>query len=478
MSFLWHDYETFGTHPAHDRPCQFAAIRTNDQLEPVGEPLSFYCQPPTDALPHPFACLVTGISPQHAQREGVNEARFATRINHEMMEPGTCSVGYNSLRFDDEVSRHLFYRNFFDPYEREYKNGNSRWDLIGLVRMCYALRPQGIEWPMHDDGKPSFRLEDLTAANGIGHQGAHDALADVRATLDLARLLRRAQPRLFTWALEMRNQEQLRQLLDTQHPQMLVHTSGRIPAVRGCTSLVLPLDQLPERRKSVIVVDLMTDPGPLLALDAGDIRDRLFTPAVDLPEGVERIPLKTIAINRCPMLAPAAVLRDTDTDRIGLDVPRCQRHADLIRQQLPALRSKLLEVYQPAPLLSGQDPESMLYSGNFFSPHDRRLMERLRQANPQQLAAGNWPFQDARLPEMLFRYRARNYPDSLSVDEFERWEQQRLQRLHEPTEEGQLGFAAFQQQLEEARLQASDRAPAQALLDQVEAWALELAGER
>jgi exodeoxyribonuclease-1 len=236
----------------------------------------------------------------------------------------------------------------------------------------------------------------------------------------------------------------------------------------------LPLAQIPERKKSIIVVDLMTDPGPLLELDADAITDRLFTPAADLPQGVERIPLKTIAINRCPMLAPAGVLRDTDTDRIGLDAERCRRHAALILPQLRALRSKLLDVYKPAPLLRGQDPDSMLYSGDFFTPHDRRLMEHVRRANPEQLATGNWPFQDSRLPEMLFRYRARNHPASLTAEELRRWEQQRLQRLREPTEAGQLGITAFRQELEEARLQLNGRAEAQALLDQVEAWANEL----
>jgi exodeoxyribonuclease-1 len=164
QTFLWHDYETFGANPALDRPAQFAAIRTNAALEPVGEPLNWYCQPALDVFPHPIASLITGITPQDAQKKGLVEAEFADNIHAEMMEPGTCSAGYNSIHFDDEFSRNLFYRNFYDPYEREYKNNNTRWDLIDLARMCYALRPEGVEWPEHEPGKPSFKLEHLSAA--------------------------------------------------------------------------------------------------------------------------------------------------------------------------------------------------------------------------------------------------------------------------------------------------------------------------
>jgi len=251
-TFLWHDYETFGALPQLDRPAQFAAIRTNAKLEPVGDPINWYCQPARDVLPHPVASLITGITPQDALKKGLVEAEFAAKIHAEMMEPGTCTAGYNSIRFDDEFSRNLFYRNFYDPYGREYKNGNTRWDLIDLARMCYALRPQGIEWPEHEPGKPSFKLEHLSSANHIEHEGAHEALSDVLATIGLARLLQNRQPRLFDWALQMRNQHHVMQMLSPAEPKPLLHTSSRIPATRGCTTLVLPLSIYPDRKKTVI----------------------------------------------------------------------------------------------------------------------------------------------------------------------------------------------------------------------------------
>jgi len=140
-SFYWHDYETFGTDPRSDRPVQFAGIRTDLDLNIVGEPLMVYSKPARDFLPQPEACMVTGISPQIALERGVTEVEFIQQIRDEMMVPNSCSVGYNSIRFDDEATRNTLYRNLYDPYEREYKNGNSRWDIIDLVRTARALRP-------------------------------------------------------------------------------------------------------------------------------------------------------------------------------------------------------------------------------------------------------------------------------------------------------------------------------------------------
>ncbi|MGD9020279.1 MAG: exodeoxyribonuclease I [Lysobacterales bacterium] len=472
-TFLWHDYETFGTHPRFHRPAQFAALRTSMGLEPVGEPLSWHCQPATDVLPHPLACLVTGITPQLAREKGVSEAEFAARIHAEMMEPGTCAAGYNSIRFDDEFSRNLFYRNLYDPYEREWRNNNSRWDLIDLARMCYALRPDGIEWPEHEPGMPSFRLEDLSAANGIEHTGAHEALADVMATIALARLVRARQPRLFDWALGMRDAQKVLDMLGTAQPEPLLHTSSRFPASRGCTSLVLPITLQPDRPKWVVVFDLATDPEPLIGLDADEVHDRVFTPTRDLPEDVERIALKTIKANAVPMVAPAATLKGMDHKRIGLDVERCYANADKLRAVLPSVRAKVMDVFKPLPAGAETDPDHMIYHG-FFPDDDRKLMARIRRTPPAQLATARWPFTDPRLEEMLFRYRARNYPDTLDADEMQRWQAQRKARLETPVDDRLLTPRTYALEIEAAREKHADDRRALALLDQLEAWGAEI----
>lgn len=473
-TFLWHDYETFGAHPQLDRPAQFAAIRTNTDLEPIGEPINWYCQPARDVFPHPVASLITGITPQDAQKQGLIEASFAAKIHSEMMEPGTCSAGYNSIHFDDEFSRNLFYRNFFDPYEREYKNNNSRWDLIDLARMCYALRPDGIEWPEHEPGKPSFKLEHLSAANQIAHEGAHEALSDVLATIGLARLIKTRQPRLYDWALGMRDQHHVMQMLSPANPKPLLHTSSRIPARRGCTTLVLPLSIYPDRKKSVIVFDLMSDPEPLLDLSAEEISDRLFTPASDMPEGVERIQLKAIHSNHVPMIAPQATLKGVDCERIGLDLQRCKEHAEKLLQVLPLVRNKVMDVFKPYHPDGDQNPDHMIYSGGFFSSADRQLMDNIRQTKSAALAQLSWPFKDPRLVEMLFRYRARNFPDTLDPNESEQWQRQRLQRLQHPSDDRQLSPEGFAQVLADERALRQGDNHAQNILDHLEAWGNEL----
>ncbi|MEE4173873.1 MAG: exodeoxyribonuclease I [Xanthomonadales bacterium] len=471
-NFLWHDYETFGTHPAYDRPVQFAALRTDADLNPIGDPMAWFARPMRDSLPHPMACLVTGITPQRAEREGVPEAEFARLVHEQMMEPGTCSVGYNSVRFDDNVSRHLFYRNFYDPYEREYANGNSRWDLIDLVRMCYALRPEGINWPMRaeEPDLPSFRLEDLTAANDIEHAGAHDALVDVEATVALARRLLAAQPKLFAWGLEMRHRDQVEKILSVQSPRPLVLTSGLLPAARGCTTLVLPLAPVPDRPREVVCYDLMSDPAPLMEGDVEAIRAGVFTPAAERAEDEERIPLLSVATNKIPMLAPLGTLKQADLDRIGLDPERCLGHARTLQDALEIVRPKLRQVYERPPFDDPGDPDGALYSGSFFSRKDKAGFTRLRSEPPEALGRFDYPFEDSRIDEMIFRYRARNWPETLSATEQKRWERERLQRLLCDTVPGRLSAADFRVELRDARADHASDPKAQSLLDELAHW--------
>ena len=474
QTFLWHDYETTGIDPRRDRAAQFAAIRTTADLEPIGEPVSLYCKPAPDVLPHPAACLINGITPQQMQRDGVIEAEFATIVHEQMAEPGTCNVGYNSLRFDDEFTRNLLYRNFHDPYEREWKNGNSRWDLIDLARLCYALRPHGIEWPRRDDGTPSFRLEHLASANHIEQRRAHDAVSDVEALIGFARLIRVRQPRLWEFYFGLRRKQRVFELLDVAQMTPLVHVSSRYPASRGCLALVAPLAMHPTLPNGVIVYDLEADPTPLLELDADAIADRVFTARTDLPEDVERIPLKTIHANKSPALAPLSALKGVDLARIALDHGRALAHLQMLRGQ-PGLVAKLHAVFSRGDTRDAPaDPELALYGGGFPSDADKHLFGSVRETPPDQLGSRAFPFRDARYPELLFRYRARNWPDTLDADERKRWEIFRRRRLETATALTTLTldeyFAAI------TRLRAAPALPAAhvPLLDALESWATAL----
>lgn len=427
-TFFIHDYETFGTHPALDRPAQFAGVRTDSEFNPLEEAVCFYCQPADDYLPDPEAVLITGITPQRALREGCCEAEFSARIHEQFTRPGTCVMGYNNIRFDDEVTRHLFYRNFFDPYAWSWKKGNSRWDLIDIVRACYALRPEGIEWPRNDEGAPSFRLEHLTEANQLQHSQAHDALSDVYATLALARLIKQKQPRLFHYFLQLRHKQNVMALLNIAEMTPLVHVSGMFGAHRNNVSLVAPLAWHPENRNAVIVCDLAGDIQPLLTLSPDALRERLYTPRAALADGETPLPLKLVHINKCPVLAPAATLRAEDAARAGLDLAHCRQSLRTLRQS-PQVRENVVTLFaEKAPFAAQPDVDAQLYDG-FFSDADRAAIEIVRQTAPQNLPALALTFQDRRLNELLFRYRARNYPGTLDEQEQYRWLAHRKARL-------------------------------------------------
>ncbi len=470
-SFLWYDLETFGRDPRRTRIAQFAAIRTNADLEPIGEPISLFCQPADDLLPSPEATLITGITPQQAQREGLREAEFFARLHDELARPGTCAVGYNSIRFDDEFIRFGLYRNFYDAYEREWRNGNSRWDLLDVMRLWRALRPEGMEWPRREDGAPSFKLEDLARANDTREGEAHEALSDVRALLGLARKMKQTQPRLWDYALKLRDKRHAASLLDTVNMEPVLHISGKYPASRHCAALVLPLARHPRMESRVIACDLDLDPEALLRLSPDEIADRLYTPAADLPEGESRIPLKEIHSNRCPILVPLQHLREADLERLGLDLPAALANAERLRGA-PGLAEKVRRVFASEAARAPADADAALYDG-FVSDADKRLFPRVRSASVAGLAALAAEFKDPRYPELLFRYRARNWPDSLDGAERGRWDRWRRHRLHRDSGLSEYSFESYFDTLAALRTKR-EAGPDQALLDALERWGRDL----
>jgi exodeoxyribonuclease-1 len=433
-TFLWHDYETFGTDTRRDRPAQFACVRTDAQLNEIGEPLMLYCQPSTDYVPDAGACLITGITPQMAWQHGVTEREFAQRIEAEMAQPGTISVGYNSIRFDDEVTRFMFWRNLMDPYAREWQNQCGRWDLLDVVRMVFALRPEGIAWPTKDDGvTPSFKLEDLARANGLLHEAAHDALSDVYATIALARLVRQHQPKLFDFALALHKKDRVAAELHlpatAQTARPFLHVSGMLGAERGCLAVMWPLASHPTNKNEIIVWDLAQDPSELATLSAEQLRLRMFTRSADLPEGVQRLPIKTIHLNKSPMVvSQLKTLTAAMAQRWHIDMDAALAHAAIARD-LPDMSALWQAVFarQPEPG-APTDPEQDLYAG-FVGSGDRHRLNELRAMGGAQLAQAKTSFDDPRLTELLWRYRARNFADTLSPEEQARWEAHRSARL-------------------------------------------------
>ena len=453
-TFFWYDLETSGTHPASDRIMQFAGRRTDAELRAIGEPHRVFLRLAEDVLPSPEACLVTGFTPQRVAAEGVDEWQALSTIQALLRQPDTCVVGYNNLRFDDEFLRHGFYRNLLDPYCHEWQDGNSRWDLIDLVRAAGALRPEGIRWPT-EDGVASFRLGALSAANGIPHDGPHDALSDVGATIALARLVKEAQPKLWRFALQNRSRQAATDMLLPLGERLCVHVSQRFSNERYCTAPVVSVATHPEIESRVIVVDLSQDVSVLLECDAAQLAERLFGPREDAPE---RPPLETVVLNRCPFLAPINVVRPQDAERLEFDFDAIEKQRRLLAGA-PGLAEKIAAVFRrDEPRAPPEDAEFALYDA-FVEDADKVTLERLQTAlagEPER-----WPgaaFDDGRLRVLGERLKARLRPSELDANERNRWDAHVRQCLREGFGR-RPSLAEFQQEV--AALLAANVDPAE-----------------
>ncbi|WP_194755559.1 exodeoxyribonuclease I [Aliidiomarina indica] len=435
-SIYWHDYEAGGVNPRADRPMQFAGVRTDRDLNIIGKPLSMYCQLSTDYLPHPQACLVTGITPQTANQRGLPEVEFARRILREFSQRETTICGYNNIRYDDEMTRFLLYRNFLDPYAYSWQNDNSRWDLLTLTRAAWALRPEGIQWPQNDAGRVVLKLDQLAPANGIEHTHAHDALADVYASIELAKKIKTAQPKLYDFCFDIRRKQQLAAIVDKAiaGQTLLVHVSGHYGADAGYVRWIMPLGYAPNQANQLVAWRMDCDPEQFAHLSAEEIHALWMTPVADLADQ-PRPGLVTIALNQCPFLAPPMTLSDARAADFGLDrasanAARAQLHANEPLRDRFMQAATLPRVYEEDGQ-NAQDVDVALYSGGFFSQQARSHMDVIHHADPEQLAALDLPFDDTRIPALLFRYRARNFPHTLSSSEQEKWRrfcQERLQQ--------------------------------------------------
>jgi exodeoxyribonuclease-1 len=448
QTILWYDIETFGTNPAWDKVAQFAAVRTDSNFDPIEDPLVLYCKITPDYIPDPMASLITGITPQETLEKGISEYEFIKAINQQFLRPGTCVAGYNSIRFDDEFIRNLYYRNFFDPYVREWSGGNSRWDIIDLVRMTHDLRPEGINWPVNEEGRPVFNLEELTQANGLSHKNAHDALSDVFATIDLARLIHEKQPKLFKYYFKLRKKNEAASLIDLHNPKPLIHTSSMFTNGKGCTGIVLPLTVDPNNRNCILSYDLSEDPGPLLELSVEDIQKRIFTRHDQMPEGIKRIPVKGIHLNKCPAIAPLNTLTEENAIRLGLDIEESMKNYEKLKKG-DQLIQKLHKVFDSKILSEKSDPDFQIYSGGFFHDDDKKAFRKIHERKGKDIFQGDLKFEDPRVPEMLRRFQGRNFPETMTEEEKKRWVSFCAGRiLMPPTDGATSDFGEFNKRLE------------------------------
>ena len=461
QTFFFYDLETSGLNPRQDRIMQFAGQRTDMSLKPIGEPYNLLVTLNDDTLPSPDALMVTGITPQKTVEEGYSEAQFARMLSEEIFTSETIAVGFNNIRFDDEFIRHLLWRNFHDPYEWSWKDGRSRWDLLDVVRLTRALRPEGINWPLDAKGEPSNRLELITDANGIAHENAHDALADVTALIAVTKLIKQKQPQLYDYLLKMRDKKVVQQLVNVDDKKPFVYASGRYDKEFAKTTVAFPLTT--SRNGGVVVYDLRYDPTPFVELDTNELAAKIFASWEERQaENFVKLPVKELQYNRCPAVAPLGVLEQGDGwQKISLDAETIQKHQNILLKH-PDFVEKLRSIFENKPAFKKlPDPEAQLYDG-FLNDRDRLRVEAVRNADERELADFHPEFQDERLAPLLLHYKARNFPRSLSEDDLVQWEAWRSQHL-------QAQLPQFMASLQRLASTATDEQ--QFILQELQLWA-------
>lgn len=408
-TFFFYDLETSGLKPREDRIMQFAGQRTDLELNPVGEPVNILVKMTDDALPSPSAIAVTKITPQQTLMDGINEAEFCKYVTEEIFTPETCAVGYNTVRFDDEFMRAVFWRNFYDPYEFEWKDGRSRWDILDVVRLTRALRPEGIKWPFREDGVPTNRLELITKLNGVSHEHAHDALSDVCATIAVARLIRDKQPKLFEYLYKMRDKREVQKMVNLAEPKPFVYASGRYANEFNKTTVVFPLTT--SRNGNILVYDLR--------YNLSELDEESHYPVV-----------KEFCYNKCPAVAPISVLKVNDGwKKIGLTKEVVEQNMKILLEH-PEFAEQMRTEYESRPEFPpALEPEGAIYDG-FLNDVDKVKVAAVRNAEPSKLADFHPDFVDERLPELLLHYKGRNFPETLSESEAEAYEKYRTERLN------------------------------------------------
>ena len=460
-TFFFYDLETSGLNAREDRVMQFAGQRTDMNLQPIGEPVNVLVALNDDTIPSPEALLVTGITPQKTLDEGYSEADFAKLLVEEWFTPDTIVVGFNNVRFDDEFIRHLLWRNFHDPYEWSWKEGRSRWDMLDVVRMTRALRPEGINWPVDDKGEPTNRLELITKLNGIEHGNAHDALSDVTALIDVARLIRDKQPQLFDYLLKVRDKKELQAFINLDNKQPFVYTSGRYDKQHAKTTVAFPLTSAPHG--NVLVYDLRYDPTAVIGLTQDELKKRLFASWQERQEdGFVPVPVKQLQYNRCPAVAPLGVLSQADGwQKIDLSQEIVEKHLQILLAH-PEFAENIRSVFESRePLKRSTDPEAQLYDG-FVADGDKIRIEAVRNADAAKLADFQPEFVDERLPGLLVHYKARNFPRSLTETERTEWEVWRAQHI----EQQLVQFGAALERVAKRQLTDDDKF----VLDELRLW--------
>ncbi len=452
-TFYWYDYETFGLSPRVQRIAQFAGIRTDENLNVIDEHM-FYCKPTHDSLPSPEACAVTGITPQLCEKKGLIEHEFIKKIHAEFSKSETCIVGYNSIAFDDEYTRHTLFRNFIDPYSWHWQNGNARWDILNVARFCYAHKEKGsLNWVINEKNRPIFKLDNLAPANNIEHANAHDAMADVRATIGIAKIIKDTQPKFFDYALSLNDKKEVGKLVKPLHPMLL--TSSSFGYKSSFTRLVTAICNHPEYNDRAIVFNLNQDPEIFLELEAEELKALTFSKKSDLPKGIEKLDLSELVYNKSPMFvcspnSDSFKISPILIDKFQINLEKCLKNLRFIQQNRQSIEDKVRAIYNiDSDREQSRDVDQSLYDG-FISNNDRAICNEIQNLSPTQLVDYLPAFEDRKLVKLFLNFKARNYPQLLNEFEQEQWFEIVQARI-QSGENGFLSIDSFERSLESLR---------------------------
>ncbi|MDC0239717.1 exodeoxyribonuclease I [Candidatus Thioglobus sp.] len=458
-TFYWYDYETFGLSPRIHRIAQFAGIRTDENLNILDEHM-FYCKPTNDCLPTPEACKVTGITPQYCDEKGLIEHEFIIKINKEFSVPDTCIVGYNSIAFDDEFTRYTLFRNFLDPYAWHWQNNNTRWDILNVARFCYAHKEEdSLNWVVTEKNRFTLQLEKIAPANNIEHSNAHDAMADVRATIGIAKIIKQKQPKFFDYALSLNNKKTVKEKLNYFYPMLL--TSQPFGSKCAFTKMVVAITTHPEYQDRAIVYSLDQDPEILVDEAADDLKKLLFSKKDDLPKGKDRLKLSEVVFNKSPMFvcspnSDSFNISDSLIEKFQIDMAKCMRNLSYIQDNRAHIEEKIQSIYKrDSDREPNIDVDQSLYD-NFISNKDRKICDEIQHLSVDQISAFRPNFEDRKLSKLFLNFKARNYPETLTEDEQEDWFEIVQSRV-QSGENGYLSFEQFEKSLNKLKEAHPDR---------------------
>lgn len=428
MNFLWYDYETYGLDPTQDRIAQFASIRTDENLNQIGEECSIFSDIPDDYLPSPYACIVHGFTPDQTADYSLKESIFANKIFDILNQQETCVVGFNNNSFDDEFTRFLFYRNLLDPYSWHYRNGNSRWDIVNLARTTSAIYPSAINVKSENDGF-SFKLQDLARVNNIESSNAHNALSDVHTTISLARLIKNNAPDIFNASFRIRSKKAVKIFIKSNRLKPLIYTSQFIKSKFKSTTVVVPICRHPLYPDYYISIDLKHDLSKFVNHSFDQIKDFVFTNKDPHANPFEFPRFHVIKLARCPSLYEFSLFSHDLPSRLGFGNGFLDSQVSEVRCMEDRLIEVINNVFTTASKGVQDDAEAQLYEG-FISDTDRHLCSIFINSLANRQVPNPQSFEDIRLQVLSWRYLNRNFSElrtnQKSLDKWREYVNQKL----------------------------------------------------